>query len=270
LIKVFVLMGTNADFYIGFGNTAEWIGSKGFDSMPEALPLRLFNAKTEGAFRAAAMKLDSFMPASEGWPWPWKNSKLTHYTYCFHDGRVMVGGEKDDGWKWIDPKALINRGDLYDEDIFPLEEALAYGFEFPNVGCTPSPMQIEGFIGSLLALSDEQRHFARGLNKDFNSKAEYEYWLQDYWVEVCVISANLSISLPDEGSSDPVSRHEFQNLIDKMLATANSKRGEELQLEVTTPLRRMAFLVRSMAGYPEKEDWSFRLRGKGFRPESVD
>lgn len=215
-----------------------------------------------------AMKLDSFMPASEGWPWPWKNSKITNYTYCFHDGRVMVATGIDD-WKWIDPTIFIGRNHLDNEEIFPLGDALAYGFELPNVGCTPGAIQIGQFVDSIRALSNEDRHFKKGLSWNFGSKAEYEYWLQDYWVEVCIMSDKLSIALSDDAATEPVSKEEFPKFLNQMIAAANVMNGEDLQLAATEPLRRLAFLVQSMAKYPKNTDWAFRLSGKGFRPDSV-
>ena len=84
-------MGTRADFWIGIGSTAEWIGSISFDGNPDGVPSPLFDAKTEAQFRRlAARVLDGcekerapFTRPTEGWPWPWEDSRTTDYAYAW-------------------------------------------------------------------------------------------------------------------------------------------------------------------------------------------
>lgn len=99
-------MGTRADFYVGTGPTAEWLGSLAWDgnridgaSKPElgeryyddsAACWAIKSAANEAEYRAAVSRLlslndDATLPA-QGWPWPWENSHTTDYAYAFVDG----------------------------------------------------------------------------------------------------------------------------------------------------------------------------------------
>lgn len=114
-------MGTRADFYVGTGKTAVWIGSLAWDgyridqmthndsfkSLDNMECWAIKSAVTEAAFRQAVAKLlamneDGTTP-DQGWPWPWDDSGNTDYAYAFVDGACKVfpwGCEKminDDG-----------------------------------------------------------------------------------------------------------------------------------------------------------------------------
>ena len=97
-------MGTRADFYVGSGKSAEWLGSIAFDgyrihdmtkeasfkSLDSAECWEIKSATSETAFRNAVERLlqmndDATLPA-DGWPWPWEDSCTTDYAYCFADG----------------------------------------------------------------------------------------------------------------------------------------------------------------------------------------
>lgn len=91
-------MGTRADFYVGRGEGAEWLGSIAFDGHTvnilgesnERTPLAL--ATSPEAFRAAFAEMtkgrdDVTLPA-DGWPWPWETSHTTDYAYAFDEGQV--------------------------------------------------------------------------------------------------------------------------------------------------------------------------------------
>jgi hypothetical protein len=97
-------MGTRADFYVGAGKTAEWLGSLAWDgyridemkaadigkSKDCAACWQIKSATTEAAYREAVAKLlalndDATTPAL-GWPWPWETSATTDYAYAFVDG----------------------------------------------------------------------------------------------------------------------------------------------------------------------------------------
>jgi len=108
-------MGTRADFYIGRGAGAEWIGSIAWDGYPNGIEDAVLAAKTESEFRAAVAEhlsaRDDFTPPEMGWPWPWDNSQTTDYAYAFEGGKVWAspfghdwfdasGVEpSDDGWR---------------------------------------------------------------------------------------------------------------------------------------------------------------------------
>jgi len=84
-------MGTRADFYVGRGKSAEWIGSIAYDGYPEGVPEDVVKTSTESEFRSEVAKLtggeDGTLP-SMGWPWPWENSNTTDYAYAFEGGQV--------------------------------------------------------------------------------------------------------------------------------------------------------------------------------------
>ncbi len=46
-------MGTRADFYVGRGETAEWLGSIGWDGYPSGIDETVFEAAEEPAYRTA-------------------------------------------------------------------------------------------------------------------------------------------------------------------------------------------------------------------------
>lgn len=101
-------MGTRADFYVGRGPKAEWIGSVAYDGFPFLTKAAVGNhegiltAETESGFRNAVTKMlrsreDATLPA-QGWPWPWEDSGTTDYAYAFDDGEVWVSAF---GCKWF-------------------------------------------------------------------------------------------------------------------------------------------------------------------------
>lgn len=86
-------MGTRADFYIGRGEAAEWLGSIAWDGYPEGVPEDVLKASSESNFRQAVSSFlqsrdDATLP-EDGWPWPWDDSRTTDFTYA-HDGQVWV------------------------------------------------------------------------------------------------------------------------------------------------------------------------------------
>ncbi len=108
-------MGTRADFYVGHGQDAEWLGSVAWDGhgwydhktdMCDA-ELSAADADTFRSKVAAILngREDSTLP-EDGWPWPWDDSHKTNYAYVFADGCIHVycfgrpaGSEDDDGPK---------------------------------------------------------------------------------------------------------------------------------------------------------------------------
>jgi hypothetical protein len=96
-------MGTRADFYVGRGATAEWIGSIAWDGDPEGPPKPTLVAKSAEEFRklvhAVIEKAGGRFP-EDGWPWPWKDSRTTDYSYAFDDGKVWACRY---GYVWFDP-----------------------------------------------------------------------------------------------------------------------------------------------------------------------
>lgn len=93
-------MGTRADFYVGTGKDAEWIGSVAYDGYQWGERIEkddhndITAAKTEQAFREAVkselnQRHDSTHPEN-GWPWPWENSMTTDCAYCFDSDGIKA------------------------------------------------------------------------------------------------------------------------------------------------------------------------------------
>lgn len=87
-------MGTRADFYVGRGETAEWLGSIGWDGYPDGIPVDLKSATNEHDYRALvsafAATRDDWTSPEQGWPWPWDDSSTTDYAYAYDDGKVFA------------------------------------------------------------------------------------------------------------------------------------------------------------------------------------
>lgn len=99
-------MGTRADFYVGRGPSAEWLGSIAWDGHPETvmeeLGTKLFETEelfrhTVGVFLA---RRDDSTPPEMGWPWPWDDSQTTDYAYAYEGGAVWCSSF---GHEWFDP-----------------------------------------------------------------------------------------------------------------------------------------------------------------------
>lgn len=93
-------MGTRADFYVGKGAEAEWIGSVAYDGYRDCISDVVLNAHSEMDYRAAvetmfASRDDATRPA-QGWPWPWDDSATSDCSYWYFDGRVWDARCRDD------------------------------------------------------------------------------------------------------------------------------------------------------------------------------
>ena len=102
-------MGTRADFYVGLNpDTMKWLGSITWGGYPDGIPKTVLSSKSEEVFRGRVAELlatreDGTTP-DMGWPWPWKDSQLTDYSYAFVDSEVWVtnygyGWYKIGNWK---------------------------------------------------------------------------------------------------------------------------------------------------------------------------
>lgn len=91
-------MGTRADFYIGKGKTARWIGSLAWDGyewdqrIEKNDPDAITEAKNENDFKSAVTqvlkdRIDATTPKM-GWPWPWDDSQTTDFSYCFVNDHI--------------------------------------------------------------------------------------------------------------------------------------------------------------------------------------
>lgn len=99
-------MGTRADFYIGRGKNAQWLGSVAWDGYPGGFDKDLFEHRTVDGFinavNAMLKKRDDATFPENGWPWPWEDSGTTDYAYAFDDddGKVWASCW---GYEWFDP-----------------------------------------------------------------------------------------------------------------------------------------------------------------------
>lgn len=84
-------MGTRADFYVGKGKDAEWLGSIAWDGYRDGIPGYILKAKTEDIYRKAVdvflKKRDDATFPDQGWPWPWDDSSTSDCSYWFFDGQ---------------------------------------------------------------------------------------------------------------------------------------------------------------------------------------
>lgn len=99
-------MGTRADFYVGRGKDAEWLGSVAYDGhpFPENIGEPVLTAHTEAQFREAVAdriaKRDDGTTPDMGWPWPWVDSRTTDYAYAFEHGYTWCSSF---GHSWFRP-----------------------------------------------------------------------------------------------------------------------------------------------------------------------
>lgn len=113
-------MGTRADFYVGRGENAEWLGSIAWDGYPSEIPSHIFDTTTESDYREAvnldlASRNDWTTPAM-GWPWPWETSNTTDYAYAFDGGKVYGSCF---GYPWFDPHDEPEDHDNSQQVVFP-------------------------------------------------------------------------------------------------------------------------------------------------------
>lgn len=100
------IMGTRADFYVGTGVDAEWLGSVAWDGYEwqESPDCPLMKATTEDEFRAAVKGISTnrkdWTSPDQGWPWPWDDSFTTDRAYAFVDGKTQ-----DFNWGKLPPKS---------------------------------------------------------------------------------------------------------------------------------------------------------------------
>lgn len=109
-------MGTRADFYVGTGPNAEWIGSISYDGYPDGTPATLLKSTNEVEFRSEVIKILSdpeilSTSPAEGWPWPWEDSRTTDYAYAWDLAEVVLSGF---GRPWETLAEHMARGDDYD------------------------------------------------------------------------------------------------------------------------------------------------------------
>jgi len=92
-------MGTAADFYVGKGKDAEWVGSISSDGQFNSILRRsvgkqIMQCLSPQAFKHAVRDFiidqGGWIPPEHKWPWKWKNSGTTGPSYWFFDGKVWT------------------------------------------------------------------------------------------------------------------------------------------------------------------------------------
>ena len=119
-------MGTRADFYVGRGESAEWLGSVAWDGYPGGFRKSLFTPTTETNWRRRiarelASRDDATTP-DKGWPWPWEDSRTTDYAYAYDDGRIWASPF---GSGWFDATKPQPDKETPKDAIFPNMKARA-------------------------------------------------------------------------------------------------------------------------------------------------
>lgn len=139
-------MGTRADFYIGRGKDAEWLGSVAWDGYPEGFERDgLMNATTAEQFRAAVSaelnsRDDATLP-DQGWPWPWSDSNTTDFAYAYDGGNVHASCF---GGNWFDPNADRDENDDYVKSLVPTDFPDMKDRANPTMGARSGVMVIQG------------------------------------------------------------------------------------------------------------------------------
>lgn len=98
-------MWTKADFYLGRGASAEWIGSLSSDGYPSGC-LDVVRATTKREFECAIRrlsKLGGFAWPEDGWPHTWKTSHLTDWSYTWDRRQLWISCF---GCEWL-PARLV-------------------------------------------------------------------------------------------------------------------------------------------------------------------
>jgi hypothetical protein len=123
-------MGTRADFYVGRGEGATWLGSIAYDGYPEGDVAELLGIKDEHAWKVAVHRLlvsrEDGTTTDLGWPWPWDDSNTTDFSYTWDDGVWVTCF----GYGWKSAREVVEAAasdegtnDLWDEKektcVFP-------------------------------------------------------------------------------------------------------------------------------------------------------
>jgi hypothetical protein len=79
---------TRADFYVGTGSNARYLGSVYVDG--NKLPPSVKRARTPERFEKAVAKLIKKTNGSTTWPWAWETSATTDYSYWLENEKLYM------------------------------------------------------------------------------------------------------------------------------------------------------------------------------------
>lgn len=136
-------MGTRADFYVGRGKDAEWLGSIAWDGYPDGIDPAILEATQSERYREAVasfLKREDGTTPELGWPWPWDDSQTTDFAYALDGEKVHASSF---GSEWCDP--------LDQElDWESLEDKAA---EFPDMSKRSKPAQAGSRRSGVMVIS---------------------------------------------------------------------------------------------------------------------
>jgi hypothetical protein len=127
-------MGTRADFYVGRGENAKWIGSIAWDGYVEGIPSDILLSFSKKEFQQRVTdfleKRDDKTTPDMGWPWPWENSNTTDFSYAFDlkEKKVYVS-HFGKGWRSAEQALKNFEENRVEEDYWETDNSCV----FPNM-----------------------------------------------------------------------------------------------------------------------------------------
>ena len=135
-----------ADFYVGIGPKAEWIGSVSRCGEIWCLSTQILLQVNRIMYEEMVIEYIKYCEGVIGnhickWPWNWPDSRMTEYSYLFipeHEKVYMsiLGGDLVDPVKILQGKSLMDANVMLGPPIFPLmieqvsfEDIDKYGFK---------------------------------------------------------------------------------------------------------------------------------------------
>ena len=79
---------TRADFYVGTGPTARYLGSVFNDGA--TIPNSIKRARTSEVFEKFVLKSIKKVNGTTQWPWPWETSVTTDFSYWLENEKLYV------------------------------------------------------------------------------------------------------------------------------------------------------------------------------------
>jgi hypothetical protein len=132
-----------ADFYVGMGPEAKWLGSVSRCGEIWQVPLSLLIQVNQTMYEEAVAEYIDYCQGIQGnhvcmWPWDWADSRMTEYSYMYipqHEKIYMsiLGGDLLDPIKIQQGRSLIEANTLLGPPIFPLMvDLVSYEEEYIN------------------------------------------------------------------------------------------------------------------------------------------
>lgn len=145
---------TKADFYIGTGVAANWIGSILSDGYVHGIPLDILICTNPTLYEELVVefiKTKSGVVKTDGskWPWLWPDSRMTDYSYLYIEELSKVVTSHCGGIMF-DPIKFLNEGVIESSDVglgkpvFPLREGRAWTESCPNYTKNMESIQTTG------------------------------------------------------------------------------------------------------------------------------